>query len=250
MILQQSNNQTQQNRKYSNLHNLLQEENQITKDILSHLNPMMREQLSLLFQDAKDIEKQFSTIKTKEHWEHLQTSLTKLLEILSQYEDLQNRIQFQTFPVNIIALCKKIASRFEDIAHKRHIQFSYENNLTNEAPFKHYSCDEKKIQEALIRLLTNAIDIINEGEGSFIHFKLENTADDSCAIRIQRDGSSLTEIDLENLSRGVISKEFFQKHSGILCCKELMDSYNGAFTICSQEKNTLFTLEFPCSQCA
>lgn len=250
MKLQQSNNETKQNIGHSVLQHPLQEENQIAKDTLSSLNPVMREQISLLFQDTKDIEKQFSTIKTKEQWEHLQAGLANLLETLSQYESLQNRLQSQPFPVNIIELCEKIASTFKNTAQYRHIQFSFENNLTNDAPFTNYSCDGKKMQEALIRLLTNAFDNIDEEDGSFILFKLENTENDSCSIQIKRDGSSLSEADLTNLSSGIISKEFFQRHSGILCCKELMDSFDGKFIISSQEESTQFTLEFPCTKCA
>ena len=250
MTLQKNNIETKQNTEHSILQHSLQEENKIAKDTLSNLNPVMREQISLLFQDTKDIEKQFSTIKTQEQWEHLQNGLTKLLDTLSQYESLQNRLQSQPFPVNIVELCEKIASTFKNTAHYRHIQFSFENNLTNDAAFTHYSCDGKKMQEALMRLLTNAFDIINEGDGSFIHFKLENAENDSCSIKIKRDGSSLSETDLTNLSSGIVSKEFFQHHSGILCCKELMDSFHGKFTISSQEESTQFTLEFPCTKCA
>lgn len=250
MILQQNNIQTKQSNEHSNLSHSLQEENQTIRETLSNLNPMMREQLSLVFQDTKEIEKQFSTLKDKEQWAHLQKDLTKILETLSQYESLQSRLYSHTFPVNIVELCEKIANTFRATAHYRQVQFSYENNLTNATPFTQYLCDGKKMQDALMRLLTNSFDIVGEGEGSFIHFKLENTVNNSCAIRIKRDGSSLSEADLENLSTGAVSKEFFQNHSGILRCKELMDSYHGKFIVSSEEENTQFTLEFPYSRCA
>ena len=250
MTLQKNNIETKQNTEHSILQHSLQEEHKIATDTLSSLNPVMREQLSLLFQDTKDIEKQFSTLKTKEQWSHLQAGLTNLLETLSQYESLQNRLQSQPSPVNIIELCEKIASTFKNTAHYRHIQFSFENNLTKDEPFTHYSCDGKKMQEALIRLLTNAFDIIGKENDSFILFKLENTENNSCSIQIKRNGSALSETDLTNLSSGIVSKEFFQHHSGILCCKELMDSFHGKFSISSQEESTQFTLEFPCTKCA
>lgn len=250
MILQQNNVQTKQNNDDSYLYHSLQEENQTIRETLSDLNSIMREQLSTVFQSTKGIEKQFSTLKDKEKWTYLQEDLAKTFETLSQYESLQSRLQSHTFPVNIVELCEKVANTFKATAHHRHIPFSYENNLTNTAPFTHYLCDGRKMQDALIRLLNNAFDTTDKSENSFIHFTLENTENNSCVICIEHNGSSLSKTDLENLSTGVISKEFFQNYSGILRCKELMDSYHGMFTISSLEENTQFTLEFPCKKCA
>lgn len=248
MTEQNNTKNLQSNEDNSLLSNITKTDNSLAEEMLFSLNPHMRENLTNLHNSLELLERRFPELEEDHNWTLVQTDFKNVLQALQQYEALQIRLQTKSSHVNLIELCEKIAATFEDTANDQHIVFSYENNLDNPTPFTRYICDEKKVREALIALLENIFDTTEQG--TYIYFKLKNTAENTFTIQIEQDGNILSNTDLKMLFSGIVSKEAFQQHTGILRCQELTDCYHGKFSISSKEKCTQFTLEFPLEKCA
>ena len=162
-------------------------------------------------------------------------------EILSIIDDLldiskieKKTIEKEEKNYNIFKLFKEIEDETKEYINEKDIKLNV--NLDNNLPVVLYG-DERRIKEAIIKLLNNSIKYTNEGS---ININVTGT---------KKDSTELLKITINDTGNGMNSKELNEvmnkNTGGINSVKKLMDAFNGKLEIESKENEyTKATMSF------
>ena len=162
-------------------------------------------------------------------------------EILSIIDDLldiskieKKAIEKEEKNYNIFKLFKEIEDETKEYINEKDIKLNI--NLDNNLPVVLYG-DERRIKEAIIKLLNNSIKYTNEGS---ININVTGT---------KKDSTELLKITINDTGNGMNSKELNEvmnkNTGGINSVKKLMDAFNGKLEIESKENEyTKATMSF------
>ena len=162
-------------------------------------------------------------------------------EILSIIDDLldiskieKKAIEKEEKNYNIFKLFKEIEDETKEYLNEKDIKLNI--NLDNNLPVVLYG-DERRIKDAIIKLLNNSIKYTNEGS---ININVTGT---------KKDSIELLKITINDTGNGMNSKELNEvmnkNTGGINSVKKLMDAFNGKLELESKENEyTKATMSF------
>ena len=184
-----------------------------------------------LLENVKD-KKLLSDIK------NIKRSSDEILSIIDDLLDIskieKKAIEKEEKNYNIFKLFKEIEDETKEYINEKDIKLS--TNLDNNLPVVLYG-DERRIKEAIIKLLNNSIKYTNEGS---ININVTGT---------KKDSIELLKITINDTGNGMNSKELNEvmnkNTGGINSVKKLMDAFNGKLEIESKENEyTKATMSF------
>lgn len=209
---------------------------------LGHLNQMVRNELSVLSASLQMLEQKNPSLKDQRQWAIIEENYENLYGLMTIYENYRNNFRAKKTYIDVVELCEKIASKFQTIASKRMIDFSFENQLTHPQTLHNYFGDEEKIQDAIIGLLKHAFQI---ADITYVKIFLLNEGTTKAVIHVEWNGSMIPENELQNLQRELVSKPLYAKHTGILIAKQLANTCGCDFSISSSEEKTYADFVIP-----
>lgn len=209
---------------------------------LGHLNQMVRNELSVLSASVQMLEQKNPSLKDQRQWAIIEENYENLYRLMTIYENYRNNFRVKKSYIDVVELCEKIASKFQTIASKKNIDFSFENQMTHPQTLHNYFGDGEKMEDAIIGLLKHAFQI---PDITYAKISLYNEGTTKAVIHVERDGSMIPENELQDLQRDLVSKPLYAKHIGIITAKQLANACGYNFAISSSENQTCVDFIIP-----
>lgn len=212
---------------------------------LGHLNQMVRNELSVLSASVQMLAQKNPSLREQRHWTIIEEDYANLYNIMTTYENYRNNFRMKSTYIDVVKLCDKIASKFEIIAAKRHIAFSFENRMKHPQILNNYFGDAEKIEDTIIGLLKHAF---QTPDVTYVKISLHNLGNAKAVVHVERNGAMIPEKELQNLQMDLVSKPLYVKHMGILTAKHLADTCGYNFTLSSSEEKTYADFIIPTTE--
>lgn len=209
---------------------------------LGHLNQMVRNELSVLSASLQMLEQKNPSLKDQRQWAIIEENYDNLYGLMTIYENYRNNFRVKKSYIDVVELCEKISSKFQNIASKKKIDFLFENQMKYSQILHNYFCDGEKMEDAIIGLLKHASQI---PDITYAKISLHNESTTKAVIHVEWNGSMIPENELQDLQRELVSKPLYARYIGIITAKQLANACGYNFAISSSEEKTYVDFILP-----
>jgi signal transduction histidine kinase len=183
--------------------------------------------------------------KEKEYAEIIVSEVTRLERILRDVLTFSREMKYEIEYHGINEVVTDALKTFIDICKDQSIKL--EVKVADSLP--HVLIDPNQVRQAIINLVTNAIDVTDEGGTIKVRTFLEKlNAVDYVTVEIKDRGCGIPEEELAMIFEPFYSSKEIGAGTGLglSICKKIMDEHNGLMRVESKLKNgTSFKLSFP-----
>lgn len=189
--------------------------------------------------DKQEDKRMLSSMRSSS--EHILSLLSNLLNF-SRLDQGKETIILSDF--NIKKICDELSEMFAPIAENKHLDFKYENSLSDNVFVK---SDALKLKQILSNLLSNAIKYTIKGSISFI----VSSNDNKLIFSISDEGIGIPQDKLDDIfkpfSRLDNQESFIEGNGfGLFVVKGLIELMNGDIQVSSElDKGSNFTVTIP-----
>lgn len=155
-----------------------------------------------------------------------------------QVEDVLNYVRRTPLSIKPVSIKSIIKSAMQSLEIPKTIQMNLGSNDVM------INCDEKKIEIVFINLILNAIQSIDQNNGT-IQIRIKQT-DKNAIIEIEDNGPGISEKIIPDLFKPLVSTKQKGTGLGLASCKNIVEQHGGSITF--QNNPTIFTIIMPIEQ--
>ncbi len=149
-------------------------------------------------------------------------------------------------PIDVERICREVVRATSGMAEARGIEMLLELEEIDGCP----SGDETRLHQALLNIITNAIDAEPPNGRVALTVSQESRQEsrDRVMIHVRNPGSFIPEEQIEEIFRPFVSKKAHGTGLGLAICQTIIEEHNGDVRVESTpEDGTQFTVELPLS---
>lgn len=210
---------------------------------LSKISHEIRNPVTLINSYLQFIEKSHPEVENFEYWADIQDQMDFLKNLLDDLSLYNNSWQLRRKPVRISSYLEKLIQELTPAYRYLDIRLTYENLIA--APEPLLSLDITKFQQALINLIRNAGEAIEE-DGIIQIISQKGT--DTLQILIRDNGCGINQKYLPSIFDPFVTHKENGTGLGLAIVKQIVQAHGGTIEIQSRPKDgTTFILSFPCT---
>lgn len=214
---------------------------QMTLSMLSH---EIRNHLTLIYSTLQLIESQHPEVKGFKYWSDLHRDFDDMTLLLHELSDYNNSQKLHLTTVNSEAFFKKLALSFAADAMNHHIQFTSRIDPT----LPDLSCDEIKLRQVILNLLSNARDAVMDTREPSIYLSVTGSTD-TIHIVVEDNGCGIPDDKLCNIFEPFITYKKNGTGLGLAIASRIMKAHHGSIHVSSVPcHGTTFSLTLPIKQ--
>lgn len=216
----------------------LKQEFQFTLSKISH---EIRNPVTLINSYLQFIEKAHPEVEDIEYWEDILDQMDYLKKLLDELSLYNNSRKLHPEPIHISSFLARFAKELTPTYAYLGISLLYEDHTQNTDIV--LSLDTVKIRQALLNLIRNACESMDNGGDIHIILTEEKT---SICIQIADNGIGIRPEYLPTLFDPFVTHKKDGTGLGLAIVREVVHAHNGDMTVSSlPDKGSVFTLRFP-----
>lgn len=188
-----------------------------------------------LLQDVPD--------KVRELWEVYSRSTSRLDQLTRRMLDFVRISQLALEPQDLNALCQEVVESCRAGAER----FGIKLELEQAATLPHVPCDREMLHDAVLNLVSNAIDACAETEARRIVVSTCRLSEEAAVeLCVEDDGPGIKPENMEQLFRPFFSTKGHHGNGlGLAMVQKTIQAHGGAIKVASEPGRTCFTIRLP-----
>ena len=226
------------NEKYSSIANHY---SSYYNDIICKLCHEIKNPLALINSTIQLMELKYPEIKDYKYWDQLTFDVKDCIELLDNFKEYRNCIEVELSKDNLLEVVKSVSGYFIPIAEKQKVELTLYIDENVKPYYINYPIDKIRIQQALINIIKNSMEAVDQGD--YVHIKCK--ADESnLIIEINDNGHLISDDFKEKIFELRVTKKATGSGLGLPLSRSIIQSHMGDIEIITvnNETRTIITL--------
>lgn len=234
----------EENEKFAKYVNRFREEND---KLLSKVTHELRNPLTLISSTAQLIERRNPEVCDIKYWNQMRADIASMAELLASFSKYRYSGSLECKETDIVELVDEVVESFQAIAVEKNISITMEEPEHLNYKMVSYMCDPVKLRQAMVNLIKNAIEAVEEEEKIWISFIEKEPS--HLKIEIANNGKLITTEDMERIFEFNVSSKGEERGMGLPIAQRIVEAHKGILEVSSKEINgerkTAFSICLP-----